>query len=71
MPQTFQEVVTSPNAPYWNEAINSELESILENNTFEMIDLPLGSKPIGSKWIFKRKLKANDTIDKYKSSLIG
>ena len=53
------------------EAINSEVESIKQNHTWELVDLPLGSKPIGYKWIFKRKLKANCTIDKYKARLVA
>lgn len=35
-----------------------------------MEDLPLGTKPLTSKWIFKRKLKADRTIDKDKAHLI-
>ena len=34
------------------------------------MDLPPGSKPLGSKWIFKRKMKADGTIDKYKARLV-
>lgn len=30
---------------------------------------PLGSKPLGCKWIFKRKLKDDGAINKYKTRL--
>ena len=33
-------------------------------------NLPPDSKPIGSKWIFKRKLKSDGSIDKYKGRLV-
>ena len=59
--------MSSPEAPYWKEAINDEVESILQNNTWELVDLPLGSKPLGYKWIFKKKMKTDGFIDKYKS----
>ena len=36
-----------------------------------MVDLPPGNKPIGYKWIFKRKLKPDGTIDKYKARLVA
>ena len=55
---------------YWKEADNSEIESILRNHTWELDDLPPGNKPLGSKWIFKRKMKPDGTIDKYKAKLI-
>ena len=34
------------------------------------MDLPPGSRPLGYKWIFKRKMKADGTIDKYKARLV-
>ena len=41
-PQSFKEAMLSPEAPYWKEAINDEVESILQNHTWELVDLPLG-----------------------------
>ena len=54
----------------WKEAIKSEIDSILQNHTWELVDLPPGSKPLGYKWIFKRKMKTDGTIDKYKARLV-
>ncbi|KAB2622521.1 hypothetical protein D8674_024703 [Pyrus ussuriensis x Pyrus communis] len=70
-PRTFKEAMTSFEAPLWKEAIKSEMESIMENNTWELVDLPPSSKPIGHKWIFKKKLKADGTIDKFKARLVA
>ena len=53
------------------EAINSEIEFILSNHTWELANLPPGSKPIKSKWIFNRKLKPDGSIDKYKARLVA
>ena len=69
-PQSFKEAMSSPEAPYWKEAINDELESILQNHMWELVDLPPGSKPLGYKWIFKKKMKADGSIDKYKARLV-
>ncbi|GJU13209.1 retrotransposon protein, putative, ty1-copia subclass [Tanacetum coccineum] len=35
-----------------------------------LVDLPPGCKPLGYKWIFKKKIKADGTIDKYKERLV-
>ncbi|GJT46114.1 zinc finger, CCHC-type containing protein, partial [Tanacetum coccineum] len=51
------------------EAINDEMDFILGNNTWVLADLPLGCKPLGCKWIFKRKLKVDGTIEKFKARL--
>ncbi|GJT69539.1 zinc finger, CCHC-type containing protein [Tanacetum coccineum] len=52
------------------EAINDEMESIMGNNTWVLADLPPGGKPLGFKWIFKRKLKVDGTIEKFKARLV-
>ncbi|KAB2625427.1 DNA polymerase zeta catalytic subunit-like [Pyrus ussuriensis x Pyrus communis] len=70
-PQTYKAALESSEAPYWKEAIQSEIESIMQNNTWELVNLPPGNKPIGHKWIFKRKLRPDGTIDKYKARLVA
>nr|GEU79042.1 zinc finger, CCHC-type [Tanacetum cinerariifolium] len=51
-------------------ANNDEMDSIMGNNTWVLSDLPLGGKPLGCKWIFKRKLKVDGTIEKFKARLV-
>ena len=66
-PTSYKEAMSSLEAPFWKEAINNEIESILQNNTWEIVELPPGSKVIGCKWVFKKKLKLDGSIDKYKA----
>ena len=54
----------------WKEAIKSEIDSILHNHTWELVDLPPSCKPLSSKWVFKRKQKVDGSIDKYKVRLV-
>jgi len=46
------------------------IESIMSNHTWELIDLPKGCKTFDNKWIFKKKLKPDGSIDKYKARLV-
>ena len=69
-PQSFQKAVNSPKGPLWKEAIKSKIDSILQNHTWELVDLLSGSKQLGYKWIFKKKIKADGTIDKFKARLV-
>ena len=69
-PQTYQQAVHSSEGPQWREAIKSEIDSILQNHTWELVDLPQGCKPLGYRWIFKKKMKPDGTIDKYKARLV-
>jgi len=70
-PKTYQEAIKSIDATFWKEAIKSEIDSLESNKTWELIDLPKGCKPISSKWILKRKLRADGSIDKYKARLVS
>ncbi|GJR72475.1 zinc finger, CCHC-type containing protein [Tanacetum coccineum] len=69
-PRTYNEAMQSRDSAFWKEAIDDEIGSIMENNTWVLSDLPLGCKPLGCKWIFKRKMKVDETIDKSKSRLL-
>ncbi|GKC09820.1 zinc finger, CCHC-type containing protein, partial [Tanacetum coccineum] len=68
-PKTFDEAIKSQDVAFWKEAINDEIDSIIDNNTWVLADLPPGCKPLGCKWIFKRKLKVDGTIEKFKARL--
>ncbi|GKD36880.1 zinc finger, CCHC-type containing protein [Tanacetum coccineum] len=68
--KTFDEAMKSQDVAFWKEAINDEMDSIMGNNTWVLVDLPPGLKPLGCKWIFKRKLKVDGTIGKLKARLV-
>ncbi|XP_075473366.1 uncharacterized protein LOC142504375 [Primulina tabacum] len=38
-PRTIQEALSNPEAPFWKEAINDEIDSIMDNHTWELTDL--------------------------------
>jgi hypothetical protein len=71
MSTTILEALASPNVDYWKEAVQSEMDSILANGTWELTKLPYGCKPIGCKWVFKNKLQADGTIENYKARLVA
>ncbi|GJT86972.1 zinc finger, CCHC-type containing protein, partial [Tanacetum coccineum] len=64
-PRTYNEAMQSRDAAFWKEAIDDEVASIMKNNTWVLSDLPPGCK-----WIFKRKMKVDGTIDKFKARLV-
>ncbi|GJZ50608.1 zinc finger, CCHC-type containing protein [Tanacetum coccineum] len=66
-PRIYNTVMQSRDVTFWKEAIDDEIRSIMENNTWFLSDLPPGCKPLGCKWIFKRKMKVDGTIDKFKA----
>ncbi|KAK1618295.1 hypothetical protein QYE76_023812 [Lolium multiflorum] len=70
-PNSISGAYASPDANYWKEAVCSEMDSILANGTWEINDRPYGCKPVGCKWVFKKNLRPDGTIDKYKARLVA
>ena len=55
----------------WIDACKDEIFSIEKNNTWELVVLPSGVKPIGLKWVFKIKHNADGSISKFKARLVA
>ncbi|KAL0332989.1 UNVERIFIED_CONTAM: Retrovirus-related Pol polyprotein from transposon TNT 1-94, partial [Sesamum calycinum] len=48
-PVTFKDAMASLEAKQWKEAVKSEMDSIVSNGTWELVDLPPGCTTIGSR----------------------
>ncbi|CAA7014535.1 unnamed protein product [Microthlaspi erraticum] len=48
----------------WMRACEDEISSIEKNNTWDLVELPYGAKPIGLKWVFKLKRNSDGSINK-------
>ena len=70
-PRTINEALSTPESAMWKEAIKSEMDSIMQNNTCELVDLPPGCKPLGCKWILMRKYRTDGSVEKYKARLVA
>ncbi|KAL0462892.1 UNVERIFIED_CONTAM: Retrovirus-related Pol polyprotein from transposon RE1 [Sesamum latifolium] len=70
-PVTFKDAMASSEAKQWKKAVKSEMDSIVSNGTWELVDLPPGCTTIGCKWIFKKKLKPDGSVDKFKARLVA
>ncbi|CAI7882254.1 unnamed protein product [Closterium sp. NIES-53] len=70
-PATLKEALESSDAEEWKKAMESELKSIEDNGTWELVELPEGRKAITSKWLFKIKSDADGKIKHYKSRLVA
>jgi len=51
----------------WQTTMVFDLESIREDQTWESVQLPIGNRPIPSKWVYKIKNRINGKPNKYKA----
>ncbi|RVW16197.1 Retrovirus-related Pol polyprotein from transposon RE1 [Vitis vinifera] len=56
--------------PRWKAAMNEEMKSLQKNETWELIECQLGNKPIGCRWIYTVKYKADGSIKRSKARLV-
>ena len=47
------------------------MKSLIFNRTWKLVDLPSGCKTIGCKWVLRKKLKPDESIDKFKTRLVA
>ena len=70
-PKSYRDAINGPNSSIWKDAADVEMKSILRNKTWELVDLPEGKNAIGSKWVFKTKMNADGSVNKYKARLVA
>ena len=61
----------SKDGKVWKEAMVDEMASLHKNEAWDLVELSAGRKPIGSKWVFKKKTNAEGKVEKYKARLVA
>nr|GEZ23189.1 zinc finger, CCHC-type [Tanacetum cinerariifolium] len=69
-PKTYKEAIASRNSAFLKDAIDDEIDSLVSNNTWELLNLPPGSKAIGCRWVFRIKYHIDGSIQTFKATLV-
>jgi len=56
-PKTFSHALSGPKEREWIKAMEEEMESMKINQIWDLVDLPLGRRSIGNKWVLKLNVK--------------
>jgi transposase InsO family protein len=67
-PSSYEEALCNEN---WTNAIKTELSALMKTNTWSLVHLPAHKRAIGCKWVFKLKLHADGTVERYKARLVA
>ena len=70
-PSCYEEAMLKDDKLKWEKAMQSEMDSLHKNSTWELVHLPDGKRALPCKWVYKLKIIANDGKPKYKSNTCG
>ena len=51
--------------------METEMTSLRENHDWDLVNLPVGKKTVGSKWVYKVKSGADGSVQRYKARLVA
>ncbi|CAB3992128.1 Retrovirus-related Pol poly from transposon TNT 1-94 [Paramuricea clavata] len=54
-PKSYKEAIKSKDSEKWCEAMNEEISSLSENNTYTLTKLPEGKSIVGARWVYTVK----------------
>ncbi|GKA19614.1 retrotransposon protein, putative, ty1-copia subclass [Tanacetum coccineum] len=69
-PTSYKAVMLDSESNKWIDAMNAEIQSMMDNMVWVLVDLPPSCKTIRSKWIFKKKTNMDGIVHTYKARLV-
>ena len=69
-PQSYTEAIESNESKYWQKAMEEEMASLKENDTYTLTPLPSGKQAVGGRWVYTIKECANGSKS-YKARFVA
>ncbi|KAK4382201.1 Retrovirus-related Pol polyprotein from transposon RE2 [Sesamum angolense] len=69
--KTYGEAMSDIDSGKWLEAMKSEMDSMSSNQVMMLVDRPKGVRPVGCKWVYKRKIGADREVTTFKAMLVA
>eukprot|EP00250_Pteridium_aquilinum_P010115 c19165_g2_i1 orf=1060-2943(+) len=68
---TMAKALAGPDATLWQQAMDSEYQSLIDNGTWDLVPALASRKLVTCKWLLRKKLHANDTVSRYQARLVA
>ena len=69
-PLCYKEAMQREDKDKWEKAMQSEMDSLCKNSTWELVNLPAGKRILPCKWIYKLKVTDSASKPRYKARLV-
>lgn len=69
-PFSYREAIQGPEAKRWKQAMKEEMEAHKKNKTWDLAARPPGARILANRWVYKIKIKADGTTDRYKARIV-
>ena len=70
IPKTFHQAVNSSESSHWCNAMDEEVKSLYDNNTFDLVPLEAGMSVIGGRWVYTIKI-GHDDQEQFKARYVA
>ncbi|GJU60010.1 hypothetical protein Tco_1237776 [Tanacetum coccineum] len=70
-PTSYKSAMLDSTSNKWIDAMNSEIQSMMDNMVWVLVDLPPNCKTVRSKWILKKKTDMDGIVHTYKARLVA
>ncbi|GJV15917.1 retrotransposon protein, putative, ty1-copia subclass [Tanacetum coccineum] len=68
-PANYKAALLDPESDKWLNAMNVKMQSMKDNEVWELVDLPPNGKTVGHKWLFKKKTDIDGAVHTYKAHI--
>nr|GEW83014.1 putative retrotransposon protein [Tanacetum cinerariifolium] len=70
-PTNYKAALLDLESDKWLNAMNVEMQSMKDNEVWDLVDLLPNGKTIGSKWLLKKKIDMDGVVHTYKARLVA
>lgn len=70
-PSTYKQAIESTEKEEWAKAMREEYDSLMKNKTWTLVDRPLNESVVTNRWIFKKKMNIDGSVERFKARLVA
>ncbi|GKC22314.1 retrotransposon protein, putative, ty1-copia subclass [Tanacetum coccineum] len=70
-PPNYKAALSDPEYDKWLEAMNTEMQSMKDNQVWILVELPPNGRTVRSKWLFKKKTDMDGNVHTFKARLVA